>query len=87
MSEPKARAFGARHGRGRQLQARMPEDLHIADYGLDLHTHVVEVEGQVDLCSAPELKERTWRVLDEGKTRVVIDLSRVTSWIRRGSAC
>lgn len=41
-------------------------------------THVVEIEGQVDLYSAPEFKERTTRALDVGATRVIIDLSRVT---------
>lgn len=55
----------------------MLEDLRIADYALDGRTHVIEVEGQVDLYSAPEFKERTGRVIDQGSTRVIIDLSRV----------
>lgn len=56
----------------------MLDDLHITDYALDARTHVLEVEGQVDLYVAPELKERTWRVLDEGRPRVIVDLSGVT---------
>jgi anti-sigma B factor antagonist len=56
----------------------MLEESHIADYGLDGRTHVVEVEGQIDLYTAPELKERIWQVVDQGKTRVILDMSRVT---------
>jgi anti-sigma B factor antagonist len=56
----------------------MLDELRIADYALDGHAHVVEVEGQVDLYSAPELKEHTSRVIEQGKTCVIIDLSRVT---------
>ena len=56
----------------------MPEDLLIADYSLDGRAHLIEVEGQVDLYSAPEFKERTARVIGTGKRCVIIDLSRVT---------
>jgi anti-sigma B factor antagonist len=56
----------------------MPDDLRISDYALDGKTHVVEVEGQVDLYSAPEFKQRTATVIDQGKTTVIVDLSRVT---------
>lgn len=56
----------------------MLEDLRIADYGLDGRTHVVEVEGQIDLYSAPDFKEHTSRVIDEGKSCVIVDLTRVT---------
>lgn len=50
----------------------------IADYALDGRTHVIEVAGQVDVHAAPALQERTARVIDQGKTRVIVDLSRVT---------
>lgn len=56
----------------------MLEDLQIADYALDGRTRVIEVEGQVDLYSAPEFKERTARVIGAGAACVIIDLSRVT---------
>ena len=56
----------------------MPEDLQIADYALDGRTRIIEVEGQVDLYSAPEFKERTARVIGAGAACVIIDLSRVT---------
>jgi anti-sigma B factor antagonist len=49
----------------------------IADYALDGRTHLIEVSGQVDINAAPALQERTTRVIEEGKTRVIVDLSRV----------
>jgi anti-sigma B factor antagonist len=55
----------------------LDDDLHITDYALDNRTHLIEVEGQVDLYSAPEFKERTARVLGERKQCVIIDLARV----------
>jgi anti-sigma B factor antagonist len=56
----------------------MLQDLRIADYALNGTTHVIEVEGQIDLYSAPEFKERTKRVIDEGAKRVIVDLTAVT---------
>jgi anti-sigma B factor antagonist len=56
----------------------MQNDLRIADFELDRRTHIIEVEGQVDLYSATEFKEQTGRVISGGARRVIIDLSRVT---------
>ena len=56
----------------------MPDELLTSDYALSSDTHVIEVEGQVDLYSAPELKECAAKVIDGGARRVVVDLSRVT---------
>lgn len=56
----------------------MLEELHIADYAVDADTHVIEVGGQVDLYSAPDLKRRTSSVIDAGVRCVIMDLSRVT---------
>lgn len=56
----------------------MLDELQIADYPLDRRAHLVEVEGQVDLYSAPEFKERAVRVIREGAKCVLMDLSRVT---------
>ena len=56
----------------------MQTDLRTSDFALDEHTHVIEVEGQVDLYSAPDLKERALNVVDRGNTRVIIDLSKVS---------
>jgi anti-sigma B factor antagonist len=53
-------------------------DLVVSDYALDRRTHAIEVEGQVDLYSSPEFKERVSRVIADGAARVLIDLTRVT---------
>jgi anti-sigma B factor antagonist len=47
------------------------------DYALDGRTHVIEVEGPVDLYAAPSLQQRANEVSDSGKTRVIVDLSSV----------
>src|SRR4051794_8126535 len=60
-----------------RTRIQMLEDLRISDFPADGQTHVIEVEGQVDLYSAPEFKERTTRVIASGVKRVVIDLSGV----------
>ena len=52
--------------------------LQVADYALDGRTHFVDVEGQVDLYSAPALKERALHVVAEGREHVIVDLSRVS---------
>jgi anti-sigma B factor antagonist len=53
-------------------------ELQIADHALDERTHVIALVGQVDLYSAPEFKQRTAEVIDQGKSRIVVDLSRVS---------
>jgi anti-sigma B factor antagonist len=53
-------------------------DLRINDHEVDAETHLIAVDGQIDLYSAPEFKERTLAVIERGKTRVVVDLSGVT---------
>ena len=49
----------------------------LSDYGIDPETHVVAVEGELDLYSAPALKHRMGELIDEGKTHIVLDLSQV----------
>ena len=56
----------------------MLEELRVADYALDGRTQVVEAEGPVDIYSAPLLEELTSRAIRDGKTHVIVDLSRVT---------
>jgi anti-sigma B factor antagonist len=50
----------------------------ISEDSVDDTTHVVEVAGEVDLYSAPELKEHVLSAIDDGKTRIVVDLSKAT---------
>ena len=56
----------------------MLKDLEITDYAVDARTHVVEVAGQIDLYSAPELEEHTTRIIGGGAECVIVELSRVT---------
>ena len=48
------------------------------DEPVDDRTHVVAPCGEVDVVTAPQLGRRLLGLADEGKTRVVVDLSQVT---------
>ena len=49
----------------------------ITDYPFDERTHVVAVEGRLDIHTEPRLNERVLDVMDQGKRRIVLDLSKV----------
>jgi anti-sigma B factor antagonist len=53
-------------------------ELQVQDRELDAHTHLIELAGQVDLYSAPEFKQRTAEVIEQGKSRLIVDLTQVT---------
>jgi anti-anti-sigma factor len=46
----------------------------------DATTFVVEVQGDIDLCTAPALREALLSGLDDGHRRLIVDL-RITSFI------
>jgi anti-sigma B factor antagonist len=50
----------------------------VEDAEIDETTHVVEVTGELDLYSAPELKTHVLRAIDGGKSRIVVDLTKST---------
>jgi anti-sigma B factor antagonist len=50
----------------------------VEDSEIDATTHVVEVTGELDLYSAPELKMHVLQAIDAGKTRIVVDLTKST---------
>jgi anti-sigma B factor antagonist len=54
------------------------EPFSVSDEDIDETTHVVEVAGEVDLYSAPELKEHVLTAIDRGRTKIVVDLSNAT---------
>jgi anti-sigma B factor antagonist len=53
-------------------------NFQISDQEVDADTHVIELGGEIDLYTAPEFKERMAEIIDEGKSRVVVDLSQAT---------
>ena len=53
-------------------------NFQIQDQEVDADTHVIELGGEIDLYTAPEFKERMAEIIDEGKTRMVVDLSQAT---------
>ena len=56
----------------------MNETFELEDEALGEGRHVIAVKGEVDLFTAPELKQRLVAVADGGTTRVVMDLSDTT---------
>jgi anti-sigma B factor antagonist len=54
-------------------------EFRLEDEPIDDATHVVAVHGDVDLFTAPELKERILEVIERGRTRIVVDLTGATS--------
>jgi anti-sigma B factor antagonist len=56
----------------------MAIEFRIDDEAVDATTHVVAVTGEVDLFTAPEFKQRIAAPIDEGRKRVIVDLSDVT---------
>ena len=53
-------------------------ELGLREEHVDDQTQVVVPRGEVDLRTAPHLGKRLLGLIDEGKTRLVVDLSRVT---------
>lgn len=53
-------------------------NFHIDDHEIDADTHVIELGGEIDLYTAPEFKERMVQLIEDGKKRIVVDLSDAT---------
>jgi anti-sigma B factor antagonist len=53
-------------------------DFGLVDEAVDDTTHVVALRGEIDALTAPKLASRLFGLADEGKRRVVVDLSEVT---------
>ena len=53
-------------------------DFGLRDEPVDDHTQVVHPQGEIDMYTAPKLGRRLLSLVDEGKTRLIVDLSRVT---------
>ncbi len=56
----------------------MPPEFALSQESLDDERHVVAVRGEIDLFTAPELKSALADAIEEGRSRIVVDLSETT---------
>jgi anti-sigma B factor antagonist len=56
----------------------MPPEFALNEDALDDDRHVVAVRGEIDLFTAPELKQKLTDAIEAGKSRIVVDLSETT---------
>ena len=56
----------------------MPAEFTLTEDALDAERHVIAVRGEIDLFTAPELKQKLTDAIESGKNRIVVDLSDTT---------
>jgi len=56
----------------------MPPEFALTEDALDTDRHVVAVRGEIDLFTAPELKQKLTDAIESGKSRIVVDLTDTT---------
>ena len=56
----------------------MPPEFSLSQESLDAERHVVSVRGEIDLFTAPELKQKLTDAIEGGKSRIVVDLTDTT---------
>jgi anti-sigma B factor antagonist len=56
----------------------MPPEFALTEESLDADRHVIAVRGEIDLFTAPELKQKLTDAIEAGKTRIVVDLAETT---------
>jgi anti-sigma B factor antagonist len=56
----------------------MPPEFALNEDALDDDRHVVAVRGEIDLFTAPELKQKLTDAIEAGKSRIVVDLTETT---------
>ena len=56
----------------------MSTEFSAADEQVDAATHVVTVEGEIDIFTAPEFKDHIAGAIDAGRDFVVVDLAATT---------
>jgi anti-sigma B factor antagonist len=56
----------------------MPAEFALSEESLGEGRHVVAVRGEIDLFTAPELKKTLADAIENGASRVVVDLSETT---------
>jgi anti-sigma B factor antagonist len=53
----------------------MPTDFSIIEEPLDNARHVIGVRGEIDLFTAPELKQKLTDAIEKGRNQIVVDLT------------
>jgi anti-sigma B factor antagonist len=56
----------------------MPPEFSLTEDQLDSSRVVVAVRGEIDLFTAPELKQRLTEAIEAGRNQIVVDLSQTT---------
>ena len=56
----------------------MPPEFAVTEEPIDAERHVVAVRGEIDLFTAPELKQVLAEAIEGGRTRIVVDLTETT---------
>ena len=56
----------------------MAVDFSAWDEPVDDHTHVVAVQGEIDIFTAPDFKALISGAIDAGRDKVIVDLSKAT---------
>jgi anti-sigma B factor antagonist len=56
----------------------MPPEFAVTEHPIDAQRHVLAVRGEIDLFTAPELKQVLAESIEAGRTRVVVDLTETT---------
>jgi len=60
------------------MTRQMPPEFALTEDSIDADRHVVAVRGEIDLFTAPELKQKLTDAIEGGKTRIVVDLTQTT---------
>jgi len=56
----------------------MPPEFAVTEHPIDAARHVLEVRGEIDLFTAPELKQVLAEAIEAGRIRIVVDLTATT---------
>jgi anti-sigma B factor antagonist len=56
----------------------MPPEFAITEQSIDAERHVLAVRGEIDLFTAPELKQVLAESIESGRNHIVVDLTETT---------
>src|SRR3978361_2500812 len=56
----------------------MPPEFAVTEHPIDSERHVLAVRGEIDLFTAPELKQVLAESIEAGRIRIIVDLTETT---------